>query len=261
MSKVRILILSLIMAILASCGTVKETPKPTDQETPKPVVIADEEASSGKIMISLQKMQISSDYHMVKIKGGSFVMESEAGQQNEMKVKDFYIGETEVTQALWQEIMGNNPSHFIGDNLPVENVSWSDCQEFIQKLNAKTGQKFRLPTEAEWEFAARGGNSTHSLPLSGSNSADDVAWFCDNSEVKTHPVKLKNANELGLYDMSGNVWEWCQKTDGSNEVPCVLRGGSWYNSASFCTVSKRYERDAEYSGRGSGLRLVLDFLL
>lgn len=258
MSKVRFLLLSLIMAVFASCGSVKETPKPTEPENPNPVSV-EVDASSGKTILSLQKMEISSDYNMVSVKGGTFTMSTEGDNQKDVRVKDFYIGETEVTQALWEEIMGNNPSHFKGNDLPVENVSWNDCLEFVQKLNAKTGQKFRLPTEAEWEFAAKGGNRTHSLPLSGSNSADDVAWFCDNSEVKTHPVKLKNANELGLYDMSGNVWEWCKKTGSSNEAPCVLRGGSWYNSASFCTVSKRYERDAEYSGKGSGLRLVLDF--
>lgn len=258
MSKVNFLLLCLILAVLASCGTVKETPKPTEQEEPKPVVVADEDASSGKVVLPLQKMQISSDYRMVQVKGGTFMMESTDGQQKEIKVKDFYIGETEVTQALWSEIMGDNPSHFKGDDLPVENVSWNDCQEFVQKLNAKTGQKFRLPTEAEWEFAARGGNRSHDLPLSGSNSADDVAWFCDNSDVKTHPVGLKSSNEIGLYDMSGNVWEWCQNLDNSNEQPCVLRGGSWYNSPSFCSVSKRYERNADYSGNGSGFRLVLD---
>ena len=258
MSKVRFLLLSLLLALLASCGTVKETPKQNEQETQKPTVTVEEDLSSGKTVLFLHKMQISSDYRMVSVKGGVFMMGADGDNQREVKVKDFYIGENEVTQALWEEIMGNNPSHFKGEDLPVENVSWEDCQEFVQKLNAKTGQKFRLPTEAEWEFAARGGNKTHNFALSGSNTADDVAWFCDNSEVKTHPVKQKSSNEIGLYDMSGNVWEWCQAIEGSGGNSFVLCGGSWYNSPSFCGVTKRYEREANYSGKGSGFRLVLD---
>ena len=258
MSKVRFLLLSILLAVLASCGTVKETPNQTEQEPQKPAVTIEEDLSSGKTVLSLQKMQISSDYRMVSVKGGTFLMGAELDGHKEMKVKDFFIGENEVTQGLWEEIMGNNPSHFKGEDLPVENVSWEDCQEFIKKLNAKTGQKFRLPTEAEWEFAARGGNKTHNFALSGSNNADDVAWFCDNSEVKTHPVKQKSSNEIGLYDMSGNVWEWCQAIEGPDGNSCVLCGGSWYNSPSFCSVTKRYERDSTYSGNGSGLRLVLD---
>jgi len=110
---------------------------------------------------------------------------------------------------LWQAVMGTNPSNFKGDNMPVENVSWKDCQEFIGKLNGLTNKKFRLPTEAEWEYAARGGNKSRGYKYAGSDSIDDVAWYDMNGEEITHPVASKQPNELGIYDMTGNVYEWC----------------------------------------------------
>ena len=187
---------------------------------------------------------------MIAVEGGTFTMgatpeqdsdaDSDEWPTHQVTLSNYYIGETEVTQALWKAVMGENPSQFEGDNLPVEQVSWYDCQEFIKKLNALTGKNFRLPTEAEWEFAARGGNKSRGYKYSGSNNIKDVAWYADNSGDKTHPVKTKQANELGIYDMSGNVWEWCQDwygeytsaaqtnpkgaTTGSNRV---CRGGSW----------------------------------
>lgn len=178
--------------------------------------------------------------------------ESDEKPTHQVTLSDYYIGETEVTQALWKAVMGRNPSNFSGTNLPVEMVSWDDCQIFITKLNQLTGKNFRLPTEAEWEYAARGGQKSRGYKYAGSNTLSDVAWYWDNSSSKTHPVKQKQANELGLYDMSGNVSEWCQDwygkygsaaqtnpigpSSGSNRV---FRGGSWFNSASYCRVAYR----------------------
>ena len=201
-------------------------------------------------------------FNMIEVKGGRFNMGGTAEQYNcedvefpihVVSLKDYYIGETEVTQALWQAVMGSNPSGFQGnDKLPVERVTWQECQDFVNKLTTLTGITFRLPTESEWEYAARGGIYTHYYVYSGSNNIDDVAWY-SKSKGKTHDVKTKQPNELGIYDMSGNVWEWCQdwfgdysdapQTDpegpeeGSNRVK---RGGSWYDNARHCRVSFRY---------------------
>lgn len=185
-------------------------------------------------------------------------------------LSNFSIGETEVTQELWQAVMGSNPSHFKDKQNPVEQVSWEDCQEFVKKLNQLTGKQFRLPTEAEWEYAARGGNKSKGYKYAGGNTLRDVAWYIDNSSSKTHPVKTKQANELGLYDMSGNVWEWCQdwyssygsshQTDptgpasGSNRVD---RGGGWRSNARGCRVSNRDDDSPTLHNDLLGLRLVL----
>ena len=166
--------------------------------------------------------------------------------------------------------MGENPSKHKGDNLPVEQVSWNDCQEFIKKLNALTGKNFRLPTEAEWEYAARGGNKSRGYKYSGSNNIDDVAWYYGNSGAETHPVKSKQPNELGIYDMSGNVDEWCQDwygdyssatqtnpkgaTTGSRRVN---RGGSWGDNARYCRSSNRRGYDPGDRIHVIGFRLVL----
>ena len=165
---------------------------------------------------------------------------------------DYYIGKYEVTQALWQAVMGSNPSNRKGDNLPVEEVSWDDCQEFISKLNRMTGKTFRLPTEAEWEYAARGGNKSKGYQYSGSNNLSDVAWYRDNSGYKTYAVGTKQPNELGIYDMSGNVWEWCQDwygeyssssqvnpTGANSGSSRVNRGGAVGNDARLCRSSCR----------------------
>ena len=166
--------------------------------------------------------------------------------------------------------MGSNPSNWKGDNLPVERVSWNDAQEFITKLNQKTGAKFRLPTEAEWEYAARGGNKCNGYKYSGSNSIDNVAWYTSNSGSKTHQVGTKSPNELGIYDMSGNVWEWCQDwyvsySSGSQTNPRgassgsirVIRGGGWGNIARECRVSVRLSNPPGYGDGNGGFRLVL----
>ena len=224
---------------------------------------------------------------MVKVEGGTFMM----GATKEMRdpnvsllneepvhqvtlTNDYYIGKYEVTQALWQAVMGSNPSKYKGDNLPVEMVSWNDCQEFISKLNSMTGRKFRLPTEAEWEYAARGGKKSRGYQYSGSNSISDVAWYSGNcgniSGINTHPVGKKQANELGIYDMTGNVWEWCQDMYGyysfsAQKNPTgstvgnkrVIRGGSWFNARESCRTSDRADSSPDHHFEGLGLRLAL----
>jgi len=183
---------------------------------------------------------------------------------------DYYMGKYEVTQALWQAVMGSNPSNFKGDNLPVEKVSWNDCQEFISKLNSLAGRKFRLPTEAEWEYAARGGKKSRGYQYSGSSNITDVAWYDGNSGSKTHPVGTKQANELGIYDMSGNVWEWCSDRYGSyssfsqtnptgsySGAFRVLRGGGWGSFAWFCCLSFRRNFAPDFRHYDLGLRLAL----
>ena len=172
-------------------------------------------------------------------------------------IKDFYIGKYEVTQAQWQAVMGSNPSRFKGDNLPVESVSWDEVQDFITRLNQMTGKNYRLPTSAQWEFAARGGTADSfcrgGCKYSGSNNVDDVAWYWRNSGQRTHEVGTKSPNELGIYDMSGNVWEWCEGFIGSHRV---FRGGSWYNYDNYCRVAYRGIAPGR-RGSGNGFRVVL----
>ena len=217
---------------------------------------------------------------MVKVEAGSFNMgatpEMENPYDSEKPVhrvtltNNYYIGKYEVTQALWQAVMGSNPSGFKGDNLPVEEVSWNECQDFISKLNAMTGKRFRLPTEAEWEYAARDGNKSRGYQYSGSNTLGDVAWYSGNSSSRTHAVGTKQPNELGIYDMAGNVWEWCQDWYGSYssspqtnptgavyELYPVYRGGSWNSSARDCRTSYREYFTPVFRNIDLGLRLVL----
>lgn len=217
---------------------------------------------------------------MVRVEAGTFTM----GATLEMKdpyddekpthqvtlTNDYYIGKYEVTQALWKAVMGKNPSKFKGDDLPVEQVSWNDCQNFVSKLNRITGKTFRLPTEAEWEYAARGGKKSRGYQYSGSNNLSDVAWYDGNSGNKTHAVGSKQANELGIYDMSGNVWEWCQDWHGSYSSSSqtnptgaksgsyrVIRGEGWFSGARICRSSYRDGGLPYASSRDLGLRLVL----
>lgn len=164
-----------------------------------------------------------------------------------------------MTQALWEAVMGKNPSGFIGNRLPVECVSFDDCQEFIRKLNAQTGQEFRLPTNAEWEYAARGGKQSRGYMYSGSNNLGSVAWYTDNSNRSTHPVKTKQSNELGLYDMSGNVWEWCQNGDSFRGARCVIRGGGWKADTRICleSLTRNFITSSSSRVKDYGLRLAL----
>lgn len=218
--------------------------------------------------------------NMVYVGGGTFDMGATPEQElfaednerpvHKVTLSSFYICKYEVTQDLWEEVMGENPSRTKGSNLPLENVSWKDCRAFIKTLNAKTGMNFRMPTEAEWEYAARGGRKTYYNKYAGGVKIDKLAWYVENSERKTHEVGLLAPNELGLYDMSGNVWEWCQDfygnysaenqnnptglTDGSYNV---ARGGSCSHEANFCRVSFR-GFCVEGDKRGDiGLRLAL----
>ncbi len=233
-------------------------------------------------------------FKMVQVNGGTFTMGATAEQGSDVNydeypthqvtLSSFSIGQAEVTQELWQAVMGSNPSWFnggyYGTNLqrPVEMVSWNECQQFIAKLNEMTGKQFRLPTEAEWEFAARGGNKSQGYKYAGSNNIDDVAWYWYNIPSQssgtagygTQPVATKQPNELGIYDMSGNVWEWCSDWYGSYSNASqtdpqgpssgsyrVLRGGSWDYYASYCRVSFRYYIIPDGNNYYLGLRLAL----
>ena len=217
---------------------------------------------------------------MVRVEAGTFIMGATPEMENPNSdekpthqvtlTNDYYIGKYEVTQALWQAVMGNNPSYFKGDNLPVGNVSWNDCQDFLIKINSITGKKFRLPTEAEWEYAARGGKKSRGYQYSGSNNLSDVAWYIDNKGSGPHAVGSKQANELGIYDMSGNVLEWCQDWFGdynsssrvnptgvNSRSSCVLRGGAWLINAMYCRSSFRCHYTPNHRDHFLGLRVVL----
>lgn len=212
-------------------------------------------------------------YKMVYVNGGTYLMgasesDKEACRdehpQHDVTVDGFYMGQTEVTQALWKSVMGSNPSYFDGNTLPVEQVSYNDVKEFISKLNSVTGKIYRLPTEEEWEYAARGGNNSRVYKYSGSNDLDSVAWYLGNSDSETHPVAKKNANELGLYDMSGNVWEWCSSfwchdysSPRLHAHHYVLRGGGWSYDVKGCRVSYRGHNWPSYCNNNLGFRLAM----
>ena len=279
----------------------KEAMAMQQSTVPQPAVaqqpVVQTPVTNGDIIYIPVKDGISID--MVRVEAGTFTM----GATPEMKspyddekpkhrvtlTNDYYIGKYEVTQALWKAVMGDNPSKFKGENLPVEQVSWNDCQIFIGKLNNITGKTFRLPTEAEWEYAARGGKKSkgygfsgskdpykvawyisNSEQYSGSNNISDVAWYTDNSGSKTHAVGSKQENELGIYDMSGNVWEWCQDRFGSyssspqnNPTGAisgsnrVYRGGCWSDNVWYCYSYYRLGSSSNSSSIALGLRLIL----
>lgn len=212
------------------------------------------------------------------VEGGSFQMGcDESGAMSDEKpvhsvtVSTFFIGETHVTQELWKAVMGSNPSSFSGLSRPVETVSWNTVvNEFLPKLNAATGHVFRLPTEAEWEYAARGGRYSHGYKFAGSNDINAVGWYDSNSGGETHNVKQKLPNELGLYDMTGNVLDWCQDWYGSyssnfqtnpqgpsSGSKRVTRGGSCFGTANYCRVSVRIDWSPNEPMRGIGFRVVL----
>ncbi len=226
----------------------------------------------------------TSDIEMLYVKGGCFQMGDVFGDGvdewekpvHTVCVDDFYIGKYEVTQGEWKAVMGSNPSHFnkCGDNCPVEKVSWNDVQEFITKLNKFTGKTYRLPTDAEWEYAARsGGKDEKYAGTSSLAKLKDYAWFRDNSKEKTHPVGLKNPNGLGIYDMNGNVSEWVNDraedvnyyeisprvnpqgpSSGSHRI---VRGGSWFNFSRGVRTTARIDALPDRRSSGTGFRLVM----
>ena len=280
----------------ASTNQISQTTHPQQSQTQRPVsqtqpvsstaslstsstsLNAVGSSTSGSVITIPVKGGVSIE--MVKVEAGSFDMGATSEMQNPYSdekpvhrvtlTNNYYVGKYEVTQALWQAVMGSNPSIFKGDDLPVEEVSWKDCQKFITKLNAMTGKRFRLPSEAEWEYAARGGKKSRGYLYSGSNAIGDVAWYEGNSSFMTHAVGTKQPNELGIYDMTGNVWEWCQDRYGSyssspqtNPTGAVggsrrvFRGGSWSYSARRCCTSSRSGYSPGYRRYDLGLRLVL----
>lgn len=222
---------------------------------------------------------------MVEVKGGTFTMGCKDGRDTDcsndekpahsVTVKDFGIGKYEVTQAQWRAVMGSNPPElgFKGcDQCPVESVSWNDIHEFIKKLNTKTSKNYRLPTEAEWEYAARGGAKSRSYQYAGSNTIGEVAWYSENAGNKTYPVGQKKANELGIHDMSGNVWEWCNdwyssdyyalSANGNNPKSAatgsyrVVRGGSWFDYPQDCRAASRNYNTPAFRYDAIGFRLA-----
>ena len=217
---------------------------------------------------------------IVFVEGGTFMMGATPEQGSDVDADEkpahkvtldsFCIGKFPVTQRLWKAVMDDNPSFFKGDDLPVESVGWDDVQEFMYKLNAAKGMNYRLPTEAEWEYAARGGNKSQGYKYAGSNDPDLVAWHDGNSDGTTHEVGTRFPNELGIYDMSGNVREWCQDWYGdydstpqinpkgsSSGSRHVIRGGSWYNNAIYCRVSNRSNLNPGSRGNDLGFRLAI----
>ncbi len=251
----------------------KQQAKQQPAPTPQPVAKLTYNSSTGELVYGTHR------YRMVYVEGGTFSMgatpeqvnpESDEKPVHRVTLSSYSIGQTEVPQWLWEAVMGSNPSYWKGANLPVEQVSWNDCQEFLGKLNNLTGMFFSLPTEAQWEFAARGGNRSRGYQYSGSDGLGAVAWYDDNSNSRNHEVGMKGPNELGLYDMSGNVWEWCHDWWGtypdysvtnpkgaSTGSIRVYRGGGRRNSPWDCRVAIRYGITPDYRNYGLGFRLAL----
>ena len=280
-----------------------QAPKPKHEEVVSSKKTADSEkpkvVEKPKVIEKPEPLPFDANgvvFNMLKMGGGSFVMGASKGDMfgsdkvrnydpdardderpvHTVLISTYYMAETEVTQGLWKAVMGTNQGwetrYGLGDDYPAYLVSWDEAQDFIKKLKEITGRQFRLPSEAEWEYAARGGKNADGCRYSGDNELDKVGWFADNSGGSTHPVKQKAPNSLGLYDMSGNVWEWCHdKYGGYKRIngidphgalrgnDRVLRGGSWRDKANYCRVSARSFFAPINSYNGYGFRLALDF--
>jgi len=229
--------------------------------------------SSGSLIVELNDEVV---VEMIKVPGGSFPVGYKKGYPNEMPVHkvtldDFFIGKFEITQKVWFEVMGNNPAHFKDStDGAVEMVTYFDVLDFIDELNKKTGMQFRLPTEAEWEYAANGGERGKRTRYAGSYKIDEVAWYERNSGNRTHPVGQKLPNELGVFDMSGNVYEWTEdwfKRYKSKDLlnpqgpekgkTKVIRGGCWHDDREGCRVQCRVEMSPDDRNGCLGFRLAL----
>lgn len=248
------------VAALCACST-NELPENAEVVEVDGMEIVMMKIPAGKFMMGGTAEQVDCDYY------------SEKPAHNVVLTKPYCISQTEVTQALWQKVMGTNPATITGDdNLPVHNVSWYDCQKFVKALSQKTGKTFRLPTEAEWEYAARGAGKGYGLPYAGSKFCDRVSCMRDNSEGHPHPVAQYGANEAGLYDMGGNVWEWVADnyseykdstyTDPllltQDSLPHSIRGGSWADVANKCRTSSRSSVSPDQKSNTLGFRIVME---
>lgn len=240
-----------------------EESKPIQQKPQEPIQEFSQPIQQSRVIIPDSELQ------MVWVQGGTFNMGTNSGESDEKPVHpeaiaDFYIGKYEVTQKLWQLVMGTNPSKFKGENLPVERVSWTDLQLFLRKLNQLTGKNYRIPTEAEWEYAARGGQYSKGYKCAGNDKMDKIGWYSKNSDERTHPVGLKLPNELGIYDMSGNVWEWVSdfwrptynsQPSGPNHT---IRGGSFQGASDhYCRTTHRSSSEDDGKYYLVGFRLAL----
>jgi sulfatase modifying factor 1 len=259
----------LLLVVVMSLSNVNPCFSQSGQVPEKPVA----EKQTAPTTTSRVFIDPTTGMEFVLVQGGCFQMGDTFGDLSdrdkspvhEACVSDFSIGKHEVTQSQWRRVMGSSPSHFssCGDDCPVEKVSWNDVQEFISKLNLQSGKNYRLPTEAEWEYACRSGGKKEKY--CGGDEADSVAWYEGNSESKTHRVGTKQPNGLGIYDMSGNVWEWVQDRykryeSGTQQDPAgptsgdnrVLRGGGWNNSAWIVRAALRfnYKPDSRFNNQG-----------
>ncbi len=273
--KIRLYALLLVLLAGYACkgpGDFQQPMQPTNE-----IIGTDNGTFTGE---NFTEEVLGVSFEMVAVEGGTFYMGSKAPDAKDdenpvhkVRVNDFYIGRYEVTQEVWFAVMGDDPSYYAGCyNCPVEDIE-TRVEVFIEALNQVTGKDYRLPTEAEWEFAARGGLKSNGFTYSGSNDIDEVAWYAANASGKTQPIGQKMPNELGLYDMTGNVWEPCMDEYNADyynfSVPNnplapesnnyrVLRGGSWFNEPEDCRVTNRQEGIKGYGSNARGIRLVHD---